>query len=144
MRDHANRPDEALRVALTLTQRQPSFGPGHYELGKCYVVLDKLNAAVLAFKAGVQLSGADFECALVLGQIYADNGDWHNAETYTRQALQKRTSCDEWYFSAAERLVLILNMTNRRAEAIRFADDLGRRLPDHPAARKIAKSGGRG
>lgn len=135
--DHARKPKQALQVALTMTQRQPAFGPGFYNLGQCYTTLHQVDKAIAAFETGLQIGGVEFECCLLLGQIQANAGHWGSAEKYFRRALGAREKLDSWYFSAATYLVKTLREANKQSAAIKFAQDLAARTPGHPEVIKI-------
>jgi tetratricopeptide (TPR) repeat protein len=120
-----------------MTQRQPAFGPGFYNLGQCYTTLHQVDKAIAAFETGLQIGGVEFECCLLLGQIQANAGHWESAEKYFRRALGAREKLDSWYFSAATYLVKTLREANKQPAAIKFAQDLAAQAPGHPEVIKI-------
>lgn len=137
--DHARKPKLALEIALELTRLQPAYGKGFYQLGKCYITLNNLDGAVLAFESGLRIGGVEYECALVLGQIHASRGKWQNAETYFRRALATRKKMNSSFFEAATYLVkTLLSAQNRRA-AIEYTDGLSRQAPNHPEVKKLQR-----
>ncbi|MEE2886426.1 MAG: glycosyltransferase family 39 protein [Planctomycetota bacterium] len=135
--DHLKKPRQALTVALAMTERQPSYGPGFYNLGQCHIALEQVEKARVAFESGLRIGGVEFECALVLGQIQINRKQWKTAEGFLRRALASRKEMDSWYFTAAEYLVKTLLNSGNRAAAEQFAKDLVGRAPRHPQAMRL-------